>query len=88
MSQMTQIPLWDNTIFQTGTGVSYRCPRLMKMGVYQVGDPMMGDRIEEEKVSLIAPTWRELYRKGIQWRQRQQDGGKKEIEIGGQRVTV
>ena len=88
MSQMAQIPLWDNTIFQTGTGVSYRCPRLMRMGVYQVGDLMIGDRIEEDKVRLIAPTWRELYRTGIQWMQRQRDEGKKEIDIGGQRVKV
>ena len=88
MSQMAQIPLWDNTIFQTDTGVSYRCPRLMRMGVYQVGDMLIGDRIEEDKVNLIAPTWKELYRKGLQWKQRQRDGGKKEIAIGGQHVAV
>ena len=85
---MAQIPLWDNTIFQTDTGVSYRCPRLMRMGVYQVGDMMVGDRIAEDKVSLIAQTWRELYRKGIQWMQRQRDGGKKEMTIGRQCVSV
>ena len=88
MSQMAQILLWDKTVFQTDTGVSYRCPRLMRMGVYQVGDMLVGGRIEEEKVSLIAPTWRELYRKGIQWMQRQRDGGKKEIAIGGQHVAM
>uniref|UniRef100_A0A7S1IBV4 Uncharacterized protein n=1 Tax=Eutreptiella gymnastica TaxID=73025 RepID=A0A7S1IBV4_9EUGL len=38
MAQMMEIPLWDNTIFQTDTGVCYRCPKLMRMGAYQVAD--------------------------------------------------
>ena len=88
MVQLAQIPLWDNTVFQTNTGVSYRCPKLMRMGVYQVGDLLVGDKLDEEKLRHIAPTWRELYRRGIMWMLRQRDGGKEEISIGGQHLAM
>ena len=57
VSQMQHIPLWDNTVFQTSTGVGYRSPKLVRMGVFQVGDLLVNDRLDEEKVKHIAPTW-------------------------------
>ena len=54
---MLQIPLWDNTVFQTDTGVSYRSPKLMRMGVFQVGDLLVNDKLDEEKMRHIAHTW-------------------------------
>ena len=57
-------------MFQTGTWVSYRSPKLMRMGVFQVGDLLVNDKLDEEKVRHIAQTWQGLYRQGILWMQR------------------
>ena len=76
MAQLAQIPLGANRVVESGTGESYRSPKLVRMGVFQVGDLLVGDKLDEEKVRCIAPTWRELYRRGIMWMLRQRDGGK------------
>ena len=88
MAQMLLIPLWDNTVFQTDTGVSYRSLKLMRMGAFQVGDLLVNDKLDEEKVGHIAQTWQGLYRQGVPWMLRQRDEGKEEIRIKGQRVTM
>ena len=75
-------------MFQTDTGVSYKSPKLMRMGVFQVGDLLVADKLDEEKVKHIAPTWQGLYRQGIQWMLRQRDEGKEEIRIRGQQVAM
>ena len=48
----------------------------------------MNDRLDEERVRHIVPTWQGLYRQGILWMQRQRDEGKGTIQIRGQQVTM
>ena len=88
ITQMAQIPLWDNTVFQTDTGVSYKSSKLVRMGVLKVEDLLVMDKLDKEKMRHIAPTWQGLYRQGIQWMLKQRDEGKEEIRIRGQQVAV
>ena len=70
------------------TGVSYKSPKLIRMGVFQVGDLLEADKLDEEKVKHIAPTWQGLYRQGVQWMLRQRDEGKEDIRISGQHIEM
>ena len=88
MTQLMEIPLWDNTIFQTTTRQAYRCPRLMRLGVYQVADMMKHGRVDTQKVLLLAPIWRGLYQETLEYMLRKRDEGKQNIILKGKEVTI
>ena len=88
MARMMDIPLWDNTIFQTDTGVRYRCPKLMRLGVYQVADMIENGGVDRQKVQMLAPTWRGQYQQKLEFMLRQRDAGKESVVIRGKEVPM
>ena len=61
------LPLWNSIVFSNDKGTPYHSPALIRRGVLTVGDIVQGRAADPEKLAVIAPTWRDFYRRRIDW---------------------
>ena len=61
------LPLWNSIVFSNDKGTPYHSPALIRQGVLTVGDIAQGRAADPEKLAVIAPTWRDFYRRRIDW---------------------
>ena len=61
------IPLWNSIVFSNDKGTPYHSRALIRRGVLTVGGIALGRAADPEKLAVIAPTWRDFYRRRIDW---------------------